>query len=207
MYSTLFTTTLFFALAAIRVRADFTVYTPTLTQCQPATLTWDPATGPYDVLVVSSADPCGDAIDDFGNAIGDTSYQWSQVNIPAGTQVTISVVDSTGAEGWSGSVTVQPNDDSSCLSSQNSSQNTPSQNTPDQNTPNQNTPSPSPSPPAYSPNAQNPTPSSSSPSSNLPTPTVVGAANNGILGNGGSMVRFSSVAVVVTALGALAALL
>lgn len=32
MYPTLFTTTLFFALAALHVAADFTVYTPAFTQ-------------------------------------------------------------------------------------------------------------------------------------------------------------------------------
>ncbi|KAF9787503.1 hypothetical protein BJ322DRAFT_728823 [Thelephora terrestris] len=189
MYSTLFTTTLIFALAVLRVRADFTVYTPVLTQCQPATLTWDSTTGPYDILIVSSADPCGDALEDLGEIASGNSYQWPQVAISAGTQVTISIMDSTGGEGWSGSITVQSSSDSSCLTSAN----TP--NTPTQNTPAANSPLP-----------QNPTHSSSS-SSSGPTPTVVGAANNGILGNGSSMVRISSVAVFFTALGALAALL
>jgi hypothetical protein len=31
-------------------------------QCQPATLTWDQTTGPYDVVVVASAQPCGDPL-------------------------------------------------------------------------------------------------------------------------------------------------
>lgn len=194
MYSTLFTTTLFFALAALGVRADFTVYTPTLTQCQPATLTWDQATGPYDVIVVPASDPCGDYIADLGDAIDTNSYQWSKVPIPAGTQVMISVLDSTGQEGWSGAVTVGPSDDASCLSSQG----TPNQGTPDQGTP-------GPSTPPYSPNPETPTHPSPS-SSSQPAATVVGAANNGLMG-GASMLQLNSVAVVMTVLGALAALL
>jgi hypothetical protein len=194
MYSTLFTTTLFFALATLGVRADFTVYTPALTQCQPATLTWDQATGPYDVIVVPASDPCGDEFVDLGDAIDTTSYQWSKVPIPAGTQVMISVVDSTGEEGWSGAITVGPSDDTSCLSSQG----TPDQGTPDQGTPAQNTPPQPPKP-------QTPTQPSPS-SSSQPAATVVGAANNGIL-NGASMLQFNSVAVAMTVVGALAALL
>lgn len=185
MYSTLFTTTLVFALAALGVRADFTVYTPQLTQCQPATLTWDPASGPYDVIIVPASDPCGDAVVDFGDAINGTSYQWPKVTLAAGAQVVVSVMDSTNQEGWSGTVTVQPSDDSSCLNSQG-------------NSPGQNPPAPSPTP--QDPTHPSPTPSPS------PTPTVVGAANNGLM-NGGSMLQFSGVGVVVTALGALAALL
>lgn len=200
MYSTLFTTTLFFALAALGVRADFTVYTPTLTQCQPATLTWDQATGPYDVIVVPASDPCGDYIADLGDSVDTNSYQWSKVTIPAGTQVLVSVLDSTGQEGWSGPVTVGPSDDTSCLSSQGA----PNQGTPNQGTPDQGTPGPS--TPPYSPNPETPTHPSPS-SSSQPAATVVGAANNGLMGNGASVLQFSSVAVVMTALGALAALL
>jgi len=181
MYSTLFTTTLLFALAVVRVRADFTVYTPVLTQCQPATLTWDQTSGPYDVIIVPASNPCGDALVDLGE-IGATPYQWSKVPIAAGTQVTISILDVSGQEGWSGPITVGQSDDTSCLTSQNS---------PDSN------------PPAKTPA----TPSTSPTSSTPPAATIVGAANNGLMGGGDSMLHFSGVGVAVTALGALAALL
>jgi hypothetical protein len=82
MHSTLFTTTLFFALAILHVAADFTVYTPVFTQvsdffkvllprplisllgpqCQPATLNWDNTNGPYDVIIVPASDTCGDEL-------------------------------------------------------------------------------------------------------------------------------------------------
>jgi len=179
MYSTLFTTTLFFAIAVLRVTADFTVYTPQLTQCQPATLTWDPTSGPYNVVIVPADDPCGDELADLGD-VDTNTLQWSKVSIPAGTQLMVSVLDANDQEGWSGTITVQPSNDNSCLTSQSTP---PSSSTP-----------------------QKPSPSSST-SSTPPTPTVVGAANNGLMGNGESTLRFNSVAVVVTALGALAALL
>ena len=86
MYSTLFTTTLFFVLAALGVRAEFDVATVDLTQvsdspkefsffpfsvthfvsselqCKPATLSWANTTGPYNVIIVSSDKPCDDAL-------------------------------------------------------------------------------------------------------------------------------------------------
>lgn len=201
MYSTLFTATVVFALAAVGVRADFTVYTPTLTQCQPATLTWDQATGPYDVIVLPASDPCGEAILDLGDAIDGTSYQVSKVPLAAGTQVIISVLDSAGQEGWSGTITVQSSDDSSCLTSQS----TPDQGTPNQGTPNQGG-TPSKSTPTPTPTPQTPTRPSSS-SSSSPAATVVGAANDGLIGNGASMLHFSGAGIIVTALGALAVLL
>jgi hypothetical protein len=182
MYSTLFATTLFFALAALRVAADFTVYTPQLTQCQPATLSWDNTSGPYNVIIVPAEDTCGDELADLGDVDANT-YQWPSVPFPAGTQVVISVMDANDQEGWSGTITVQPSNDNSCLTSQDTPQNTP----------------PSPPPPQTSPH-------SSSSSSTPPTPTVVGAANDGLMGSGVSL-RFNSVAVVITVLGALAALL
>jgi len=186
MHSTLFAITLVFALAVLRVRADFTVYTPVLTQCQPATLNWDQAAGPYDVIIVPTSDPCGDALLDLGDAITGNSYQWGAVPLPAGTEVMVSVLDSAGEEGWSGAITVQQSNDNSCLTT---------------------TPQ---STPAQSPTPETPTrPSSTSSSSVQPTPTVVGASNNGLIGdgNGGSMLGSSVMAVFVTALGAWAALL
>lgn len=201
MFSTLFTTTVVFALAVVGVRADFTVYTPTLTQCQPATLTWDPATGPYDVIVVPASDPCGDALLDLGDAVDGTSYQVSSVPLASGTQVMISVLDSAGQEGWSGTITVQPSDNDSCLNSQGTPNQGPNQG---QGAPGQSstTPSPTPTPPNQGPSH----PSSSSSSSTSPAATVVGAANEGLIG-AASMAQFSGVGIVFATLGALAVLL
>jgi len=191
MYSTLFATTLFFALAALRVAADFTVYTPEFTQCQTATLNWDSTVGPYDVIIVPASDTCGDELADLGE-VDTNTLQWPNVPIPAGTQVVISVLDANGQEGWSGTITVQSSDDDSCLTSQDPPSSTPS-SSPDQ------------APPAQAPPPQ--APPSTSTSSTGPTPTVVGASNDGLLDNGDSILRFNGVAIAITALGALAALL
>jgi len=176
MYSTLFTTTLVFALAALRVRADFDVDTVELTQCKPATLSWANTDGPYNVIIVPSDKPCGDALVDLGDH-DSNKFEWSKVNVAAGTKVMISILDDKDEEGWSGVITVKSSDDKSCLTSQDS-------------------------PPVSSPKP--PTPTNTS---NSPDPTIVGAANAGLVPNGASMIHLSGAAVAFTAFGALAALL
>jgi len=177
MYPTLFATTFVFALAALRVRADFNVDTVEFTQCKPVTLNWAKTDGPYNVIIVPSSEPCGDFLVDLGDH-DSNQFDWSKVNITAGTKVMISVLDNKDDEGWSGVITVKSSDDKSCLSSGD----------------NPNYPSPSASDPANPPGSS-------------PTPTVVGAANAGKLGSGASALRFSGAAVAFTALGVLAVLL
>jgi hypothetical protein len=180
MYPTLFTTTLVFALAALRVQAYFDVNTIELTQCKPATLKWANTDGPYNVIIVPHDNPCGPALVDLGDH-DSNEYKWPEVNVAAGSKVLISVLDEKEEEGWSGVITVKPSDDKSCLPS------------PD-HTPSSSPPKP-PTPP--------PTTTKESPSA-----TIVGAANAGLTpGNGASMLRLSSAAVAFTALGALVALL
>jgi len=176
MYSTLFTTSLVFVLLALHARADFKVATVELTQCQPATLSWAQTDGPYNVIIVPSDKPCGDPLVDLGDHESNT-FNWSKVNITAGTKVMVSILDDKEQEGWSGVITVKSSNDKSCLISQDG-------------TPGHSSPSPTPSHTTGS-----------------PTPTVVGAANAGLAPNGASMIHLSGVAVVFTALGALAALL
>jgi len=190
MLSTLFTTTFLFAVFALRARADLFVATVPLTQCQPATFTWDGSdcTGPYDVVIVYASNPCGDIVQDFG-IVNDKSITWDKVNVTAQSTLMVSVLDANGKEGWSGAMTVQSSDDSSCLPAQ------------------KNTPSPSPSQSPYSPNDLGPSPATSTSSSKSPTPTVVGAANNGVMNSGTSTIHFSGMAVAFTAFCALAALL
>jgi len=185
MLPTLFTTTFLFAIFALRARADCFVATVSLTQCQPATLTWEGGIGPYDVVTVLASNPCGDIVHDFG-LVDDKSLQWDKVNVASGTTLMVSVLDQNGDEGWSGSMTVQPSGDSSCL-------------------PPQNTTASSPSP--DSPNYPSPSPTTTTTSSKTPTATVVGAANNGIMNSGTSVMHLSGMAVAFTAFCALIALL
>jgi len=115
MFATLFQVTLFCVVALQGVLADFTIYTPQFTQCEPANITWTQSQGPYDLIITPAEDPCGDAIVDFGEINGlSTSYT---VNIAAGTQVVLSLQDSEGEEAWSGTITVNGSDNTSCLNS------------------------------------------------------------------------------------------
>jgi len=109
MYTTIFTVALLFAPAL----ADFAISTPTLVQCQEAKITWEKADGPYNLIVVPAADPCGDAIADLGDHAG-TSMTY-KVALPAGEKVLLSMVDAAGDEAWSGEVVIGKSDDSSCV--------------------------------------------------------------------------------------------
>ncbi|EIM91078.1 uncharacterized protein STEHIDRAFT_152753 [Stereum hirsutum FP-91666 SS1] len=120
MFTTLLTATLLSAAAIRGARADFTIDTPaSLVQCQAQQITWSQTTGPYNLIVVSAADPCGDDLVDLGDHDG-LSMTWT-VNVAAGTEVLLALEDETGEEAWTGAVTVAASDDSSCLSSSSSS--------------------------------------------------------------------------------------
>ncbi|KAF7327679.1 hypothetical protein MKEN_00347300 [Mycena kentingensis (nom. inval.)] len=113
MFSTLISIALV-AVPALRVAA-FDVGSPKFNQCGTAQLTWDAtkAGGPYNVVIVSSDDPCGDILADLGDHSG-TSMKWN-VTFPAGTKLMVSIEDSDEEEGWSGAITVEKSDDASCL--------------------------------------------------------------------------------------------
>jgi hypothetical protein len=115
MFSTLFSTTLLLLSVLQVVLADFPVNGPAITQCKDAKITWDKTKGPYNVIVVHSNDMCGDPIADLGDH-SQNHMTWHKVPLIAGDRVVISVEDSTGDEGWTGTLTVLPSDDTSCLS-------------------------------------------------------------------------------------------
>jgi hypothetical protein len=187
MFTTLITSVLFLALALTGVQADFSIDTPELTQCQPAHVTWDATSGPYDLIVVPESDPCGSVLVDLGDHSG-TSMTWT-VNIAAGTQAVFSLMDATGDEAWSGVMTVQGSNDGSCLNASPSAQNsTPSAQSSGSRTT------------LYVGKQTSSAPPSGSPS-------IVGAANAGDIPNSGprSVGRFSHAAFALTALAAVAA--
>lgn len=110
MLATFFSVALFSALGA---SAQLVLYTPaSLNECQNTTITWTASTGPYSLFVVDTADPCGDALVDFGDIDGITA-SWN-VNITAGTSVTLTVIDDADNEAWSNAVTIGSGD-SSCI--------------------------------------------------------------------------------------------
>jgi len=68
-------------------------------------VTWEAAKAPYNLLVVSADDPCGDALVDAG----DFQQTFANVNtdkLKVGERVQVSIEDADGEEGWSGVVTV-----------------------------------------------------------------------------------------------------
>lgn len=119
MFATLFSVTLFVALAIQGVFAQFTIDTPSLVQCTGVQITWTASSPPYNLLVVAADDVCGEALVDLGEQSG-LSLEW-KVNVAAGTQVVLSLEDSEGNEAWSGTTTVAASGDSSCLTNTTSS--------------------------------------------------------------------------------------
>jgi hypothetical protein len=110
MFATLLIATLFIASAL----ADFTVQTPTFTQCQNAKISWDDTNAsPYNVIIVPSKEPCGKPLADLGD-FHSSGPTWT-VALPGGSKVVISVEDANGDEGWSKTITVQGSNDTSCL--------------------------------------------------------------------------------------------
>lgn len=118
MFAALFTITLFVALFQ-RVFADMSIDTPQFTQCQPAEITWNGGNSPYNLIIVSADDVCGNALDDLGDFT--TLSTTFTVNLASGTQVVLSLEDASGDEAWSGIITVGDSSDYSCLSSNPSS--------------------------------------------------------------------------------------
>ncbi|TEB27009.1 hypothetical protein FA13DRAFT_1756107 [Coprinellus micaceus] len=112
MYSTLITAVALFAVPVLRVAA-FAVSEPELTQCESAKISWQGTTGPYNVILVDAAEPCGEPLAEVGD-FDKTFVNW-KVAIPAGKVVQISIADSKDDEAWSGNITVKASSDSSCL--------------------------------------------------------------------------------------------
>jgi len=68
-------------------------------------VTWEAAKAPYNLLVVSADDPCGDALVDAGD-VKETFANVKTDKLKAGERVEISIEDADGEEGWSGVITV-----------------------------------------------------------------------------------------------------
>jgi len=114
MFSTLISAAALSLLAAHVVLADFTVNSPTFTQCGSTHITWSGTSETVNILLVSASNPCEDTVADLGDHTSD-SMTWT-VALPAGTQFQISAEDANGDEAWSKILTVEPSSDSSCLS-------------------------------------------------------------------------------------------
>ncbi|KAG8983001.1 hypothetical protein FRB93_007702 [Tulasnella sp. JGI-2019a] len=98
------------------VLAQLTVNTPAdVVQCQPILLIWSGGTAPYYVTVLPSQQLVSAApLESLSSGTSGTSLIWN-VDIAAGTLVTIVLKDATGTEAYSAPITIQPGSSSSCL--------------------------------------------------------------------------------------------
>ncbi|KAJ7475933.1 hypothetical protein FB451DRAFT_262913 [Mycena latifolia] len=112
MFATLLTLALF-AAPALNGVAALSIETPSLTQCGSAHISWDATKGPYNLIVVDSADPCGDVLADLGDHTT-TSITW-KVDFAANKTLMFSLEDANGDEAWSGEMKVAASSDASCL--------------------------------------------------------------------------------------------
>ncbi|KAJ9100620.1 hypothetical protein QFC21_003664 [Naganishia friedmannii] len=101
------------ALVAAAVLGQQISTPPTLTVCQPTLLSWNGGSQPYFLSVIPGGQASAAALKDFGQQTG-TSYTWN-VDLPAGTQITLKLTDSTGNTVYSSPVTIQAGTSTSCL--------------------------------------------------------------------------------------------
>jgi len=85
-----------------------------IVQCQPVLLTYGGGTAPYFISVLPGGQPAATPLEQLPQQSG-TSYTWT-ADIAAGTNISLSIRDSTGAINYGSPVVIQSSSDSSCLS-------------------------------------------------------------------------------------------
>jgi len=112
MFATLFTITLVALpfISGVAADNDFAVGAPkSISACKPASFSWEAAKAPYNLVLVESDKPCGDILAELGDHSG-TTYTWNNVSLPSsyiGKQITLSIEDADGNEGWSDGFTYE----------------------------------------------------------------------------------------------------
>ncbi|TXT13794.1 hypothetical protein VHUM_01161 [Vanrija humicola] len=105
---------LFAATAVLAQSGGPQINTPgALTECQPVLLTWNGGQGPYFVSVIPGGQPGAAALVDFGEQTGN-QLTW-RVNLAAGTQISLKIVDQTGNTNYAQAVSIQKGSDTSCV--------------------------------------------------------------------------------------------
>ncbi|OBZ72610.1 hypothetical protein A0H81_07934 [Grifola frondosa] len=108
VFSCLVTAALF--VAGVAAQGTFMINTPNNPpQCVNVQFTWTGGVPP----ILPGSQPNAAALEQFSNLTG-TSLTWN-TNIAAGTSLGLTIVDSTGDTKQSGTFTVEPGPDSSCL--------------------------------------------------------------------------------------------
>ncbi|KAG9089115.1 hypothetical protein FRC06_001713 [Ceratobasidium sp. 370] len=110
----LFFTSLLAFVAYVAAQADPSINTPAgAVQCQPVQITWTASRTPVFISIIPGGQPGAAALKDFGQQTGN-SLTWN-VDIPAGTSITLQLRDSTGVVAYSAPTTILNSSDSSCL--------------------------------------------------------------------------------------------
>ncbi|BGP54184.1 hypothetical protein JCM8202_001317 [Rhodotorula sphaerocarpa] len=107
----------FFAAVSTAVaQSNLIINTPTaLYQCQPYLVTWGGGQGPYYVRVLPGGQLSASPIATLDSQpTSDNQFTWD-VNIPAGTSITLTVTDSTGTTASTAPISVADGGSSSCL--------------------------------------------------------------------------------------------
>lgn len=99
-----------------------TINTPaSITQCQPAALSWQGATGTVRLSILPGGEVSAAPIENLPDQTGASgSYVWT-VNVAAGTNITITINDGSGMPNYASPLVVLPSSDSSCLNGGSSS--------------------------------------------------------------------------------------
>lgn len=104
------------AASLVAVASALTVNTPaSAVQCQPVSLGWGDGTAPFYVSIIPGGQPSAAALQNLPTQDG-TSYTW-MVDVPAGTSITVKVVDSTGDVNYSDQITIQQGTTTECSGS------------------------------------------------------------------------------------------
>lgn len=104
------------ALASVQSVWGLMINTPTsVVQCQPILLTWSGGQPPYFLSALPGGQASAPALKSW-DSTSDTSVTWT-VDLQAGTSLTMSIKDSTGAIAYSDAVTIQSSSQTDCLSS------------------------------------------------------------------------------------------
>merc|ERR1711939_295205 len=90
--------------------APLTVYT-----CQPAAITFSGGTAPYYISVLPGGATGGERLETFPTQSSSGRYTWN-VDLAAGQNVTLAIVDSTGVSNFSGQIPILQGASTDCLS-------------------------------------------------------------------------------------------
>jgi hypothetical protein len=102
------------ALLSLVAATQAVINTPSsLVTCEPTLLSWDATTAPYYLTVIPAGEPSATPLENLGTITG-TQYTWN-VDLAAGTAVSIALKDSTGTTLYTSELTITAGSSTSCV--------------------------------------------------------------------------------------------